>query len=248
MFRSMRCENFNPRSHEGSDGGIENKGRGSKISILAPTRGATSFAVCVIATESFQSSLPRGERLTRSSKGSETLYFNPRSHEGSDRTPFQLGAEEDDFNPRSHEGSDCHWTDSDGVIYISILAPTRGATHPLAHLVECICISILAPTRGATHTESQPCRKERISILAPTRGATQMRICLRATFCYFNPRSHEGSDSRASSTIMLNMSFQSSLPRGERQISDCQGVKQDCISILAPTRGATHTRPELTPQ
>ena len=33
-------------------------------------------------------------------------YFNPRSHEGSDRTSEGPSGRSEDFNPRSHEGSD----------------------------------------------------------------------------------------------------------------------------------------------
>ena len=57
------------------------------------------------------------------------LYFNPRSHEGSDvSTPLDIPGKID-FNPRSHEGSDQEDTSSDAKWYdISIRAPTRGAT------------------------------------------------------------------------------------------------------------------------
>ena len=56
----------------------------------------------------FQSSLPRGERRCKGgSLDSDSRYFNPRSHEGSD-----------------YEGK-WYWY---SVVYISILAPTRGAT------------------------------------------------------------------------------------------------------------------------
>ena len=54
---------FNPRSHEGSDGNLNVSGIAYKISIHAPTRGATAK---IIAT------------------GIVRPNFNPRSHEGSD--------------------------------------------------------------------------------------------------------------------------------------------------------------------
>ena len=57
---------FNPRSHEGSDGGKDIIGGTPEISIHAPTRGATRH-------------FDHG-RLYHSN-------FNPRSHEGSDRFP-----------------------------------------------------------------------------------------------------------------------------------------------------------------
>ena len=55
----------------------------------------------------FQSTLPREERQARQSTLLQTLHFNPRSHERSDRRGNQL----------------CY------RLYISIHAPTRGATH-----------------------------------------------------------------------------------------------------------------------
>ena len=77
-------------------------------------------------------------------------YFNPRSHEGSDElglliaqvagifqsslprgerpTPKPATTAGSDFNPRSHEGSDNGGEFADPELFISILAPTRGAT------------------------------------------------------------------------------------------------------------------------
>src|SRR5699024_288012 len=54
---------FNPRSHEGSDAGLDDKQPDAMISIHAPTRGATKETLTATLTLN---------------------YFNPRSHEGSD--------------------------------------------------------------------------------------------------------------------------------------------------------------------
>ena len=100
--------NFNPRSHEGSDG-IDRYTIATwrDISIRAPTRGATFVPFGnLICTRSFQSALPRGERL-----GYPMSYI------------FGL-----DFNPRSHEGSDFSIDLRQVLLGISIRAPTRGAT------------------------------------------------------------------------------------------------------------------------
>ena len=56
-----------------------------RISIHAPTRGAT---------------------ITYLSLPPQSGYFNPRSHKGSDGTPFLCYLYDRDFNPRSHKGSD----------------------------------------------------------------------------------------------------------------------------------------------
>ena len=100
------CVYFNPRSHERSDWKTCRKLRTSWISIHAPTRGATYFSECHTFIIEFQSTLPREERHACSLQKSNLNYFNPRSHERSDKdsiaTYFKLR--------------------------ISIHAPTRGAT------------------------------------------------------------------------------------------------------------------------
>ena len=81
-------------------------------------------------------------------------------------------------------------------------------------------ISIHAPTRGATKFKRTSCNNYNISIHAPTRGAT-VYLCYYDIFhLYFNPRSHEGSDGRTSFTFFFSGVFQSTLPRGERQVLD----------------------------
>ncbi len=99
------------------------------ISIHAPTRGATisfgqssfrcpfqstlpqgerQFSVALVRSLGwFQSTLPQGERQFRTLKTDIfTLYFNPRSHKGSDSTETGSSSSLWNFNPRSHKGSD----------------------------------------------------------------------------------------------------------------------------------------------
>ena len=135
---------FNPRSHEGSDfswgsiavmytrisihaptRGATSPGEDSPllntISIHAPTRGATSFRALQTFANGFQSTLPRGERLYVWVAGCTITYFNPRSHEGSDGySPARLQK-----------------------IPISIHAPTRGATSSI--LIQILSISNFNP-------------------------------------------------------------------------------------------------------
>ena len=99
------------------------------ISIHAPTRGATIVFYIYEGNDKFQSTLPREERPRTAKKRAESLKnFNPRSHERSD--------------PRGNT----NWDRS----YISIHAPTRGATQIVCVVFVFISISIHAPTRGAT--------------------------------------------------------------------------------------------------
>ena len=66
---------FNPRSHEGSDavGAVPSMLR--KISIHAPTKGATDSARDKFTAEQFQSTLPRRERHRPAHHGNPKLIF-----------------------------------------------------------------------------------------------------------------------------------------------------------------------------
>ena len=80
------------------------------ISIHAPTRGATKINLGEThAGNTFQSTLPRGERHFIALVSRLLYDFNPRSHEGSDgNEPVYLYVAQN-FNPRSHEGSDSNF-------------------------------------------------------------------------------------------------------------------------------------------
>ena len=84
-MRTVRVQNFNPRSREGSDITSEVWGNGETISIRAPARGATRTSI---------------------SHQSKHINFNPRSREGSDRAVYYIIYLSRYFNPRSREGSD----------------------------------------------------------------------------------------------------------------------------------------------
>ena len=59
-----------------------------------------------------------------------------------------------------------------------------------------VYISIHAPTRGATEQFMEMARRYEISIHAPTRGATYAVDQAAAQGKHFNPRAHEGRDRR----------------------------------------------------
>ena len=134
-----------------------------------------------------------------------------------------------------------------------------------------IFISIHAPTRGATFVVRHFAFVIAISIHAPTRGATAFHQVLSSIPDNFNPRSHERSDINDLVNSIHTLIFQSTLPREERHVdpvitttichfnprsherSDRQGAiegKGNIISIHAPTRGATLTScvPSLYPK
>ena len=123
------------------------------------------------------------------------MNFNPRSHEGSDKVSFLKDLMNSNFNPRSHEGSDCKQCS------IEVLSQA---------------ISIHAPTKGATPKSKPFLLIDAISIHAPTKGATILDSNCDKWINYFNPRSHEGSDTRGVPNFICNSKFQSTLPRRER--------------------------------
>ena len=164
----------------------------------------------------FQSTLPREERLFEVKNLGKVLLFQstlPREerHRGNRRRSDCYN-----FNPRSHERSDEVEAKRKAKLEISIHAPTRGATVRKSRKTWNRLISIHAPTRGATDDEIINNALEQISIHAPTRGATDLSVPLSVLLpisihaptrgatiidiinlyneAYFNPRSHERSD------------------------------------------------------
>ena len=120
----------------------------------------------------FQSTLPRGERHKRPLFFVCEANFNPRSHEGSDRR-YHRPERDPLFQSTLPRGErrklyqiKCQ------LKYISIHAPTRGATGKRSYKKEFQHISIHAPTRGATKYSKTTKITFEISIHAPTRGAT----------------------------------------------------------------------------
>ena len=106
---SSRQGNFNPRSHEGSDW------------------RALWRTACLI------------------------IYFNPRSHEGSDKSPTDLTFISVYFNPRSHEGSDAARRRPIPPVCGFQSTLPRGERHQTSLIwTRKFYISIHAPTRGAT--------------------------------------------------------------------------------------------------
>ena len=148
----------------------------------------------IFTVDTFQSTLPQGERHIPQGILRRTVLFQSTLPQGERQQQDTFVKRQDYFNPRSHKGSDIVYSSNGGSAYISIHAPTRGATYarrsvsygdiyfnPRSHkgsdpMSLCACllktISIHAPTRGATKQYVNIQRDEIISIHAPTRGAT----------------------------------------------------------------------------
>ena len=78
----------------------------------------------------------------------------------------------------------------------------------------------------------------------PRRERPESALWLLHRWRSFNPRSHGGSDTQKCVIQAERLAFQSTLPRRERQ--GIQGSIQtcSCVSIHAPTKGATHIATE----
>ena len=146
------------------------------------------------------------------------VNFNPRSHAGSDNAIQLVICEFDDFNPRSHAGSDtaCKTNQRTTAVFQSTLPRGERQWRPDG-CHKPVFISIHAPTRGATWRPDGCHKPVFISIHAPTRGATTYPRDLRYTQKHFNPRSHAGSDYGGCREASAEVQFQSTLPRGERR-------------------------------
>ena len=155
------------------------------ISIHAPTRGATKYSFSIF----------------------RYVYFNPRSHEGSDArfdkrqnkvTVFQSTLPRgerrgvfwcdclcDNFNPRSHEGSD-----EAGPEIVEMVNDFNPRSHEGSDVFSGFSTVVLS-----------------ISIHAPTRGATIAVDFDGTLHTDFNPRSHEGSDGILPGCMEQNSDF-----------------------------------------
>ena len=120
------------------------------ISIHAPTRGATYNQSALDNRSLFQSTLLQEERRHLHNVPASPVYFNPRSYKRSDCDNAAPHCRFKNFNPRSYKRSDLSRLSSTILIKISIHAPTRGATQVSQTISKAFIISIHAPTRGAT--------------------------------------------------------------------------------------------------
>ncbi len=183
------------------------------VSIHAPTRGATTITALHAAV-----------------KG-----FNPRAHAGRDGSTKDLDYmyQFQSTRPRGARRLQLHFSAS---IFVSIHAPTRGATliniitgamerfNPRAHAGRDVRIIKMNSTEVFQSTRPRGARLvlfaafsvQIVSIHAPTRGAT---VGIRSS----------------TSPLM----FQSTRPRGARPGFKYEQSPRNSVSIHAPTRGAT---------
>ena len=148
------------------------------------------------------------------------------------------------FNPRTYERCDASYIEycirgmrfqsthlrevrlstrfSSCRLFVSIHAPTRGATKYTEHYKNFMRVSIHAPTRGATGRPQTDPQRQCVSIHAPTRGATRYYVHCTA---YCSVSIHAPTRGATQSCAFL---------------ACCRSV-----SIHAPTRGATFVSAQI---
>ena len=137
LRKSKVLGSFNPRTHMGCDLTIVSLMRREKVSIHAPTWGATQSLLLSLSKSKFQSTHPHGVRPLSLHDASYTHCFNPRTHMGCDDLAhvgidrnllfqsthphgvrlsiFGDTSSNTCFNPRTHMGCDrmrvtkCNW-------------------------------------------------------------------------------------------------------------------------------------------
>ncbi len=163
------------------------------------------------------------------------------------------------FNPRAHAGRDHIQLIGEGVIEVSIHAPTRGATanrnphlsavgfNPRAHAGRDIerenygrkvKVSIHAPTRGATAGRKNYTMCNGFQSTRP-RGARPIPILLVRSRRRFNPRAHAGRDDLGQLGCDLLHRFNPRAHAGRDHQAYRKQRPDQAVSIHAPTRGAT---------
>ena len=145
-------------------------------------------------------------------------YFNPRSREGSDLTPYDTYRQTSRFQstlPRGERPCTLILTE-ETVVFQSTLP--RGE--------RLCCVSYIFVSL-------------RISIHAPARGATMDRFVNISIFSNFNPRSREGSDQNVCSFLYMLHNISIHAPARGATTTTIKHDGSEAISIHAPARGAT---------
>ena len=144
-------------------------------------------------------------------------YFNPRSREGSDSISAFLLPSICYFNPRSREGSD-RTVDKKALVSF-IFQSTLPRGERLYRFCPPMLDSIFQSTlpRGERRAEHDMIVTAMHFNPRSREGSDAPRLPTTACPAYFNPRSREGSDASRLYDDLYTLSFQSTLPRGERR-------------------------------
>ena len=123
-------------------------------------------------------------------------------------------------------------------LYISIHAPTRGATKWIPCCGQSAHISIHAPARGATNSASMMSALSLFQSTLPQ--GERLQLCKKIfQTLKFQSTLPQGERRCCIDMCTIQGLFQSTLPQGERPYYTSDTYVQSIISIHAPTRGAT---------
>mgnify|MGYP004434834711 CR=1 FL=1 len=227
--------NFNPRSYKRSDQSEAKPYEINKISIHAPTRGATEEVAKDFSKPMISIHAPtRGATTLCSQMSSSSSWFQSTLLQEERRSRSEAWGHVPKFQSTLLQ-EERHNTDdacTDGL-HISIHAPTRGATMIIWIKSAAIHISIHAPTRGATGLKipASHVYKFQSTLLQEER---QLWPKKETTLNHnFNPRSYKRSDTFDTQKIDVDFKFQSTLLQEERlYLSAFLGVNPKFQSTL----------------
>ena len=189
---------FNPRSHEGSDGN------------QMPAPGDDGFI--------FQSTLPWRERRSVWPEMVGGLVISIHAPmKGATRRYCVFLIVLHNFNPRSHEGSD-YGNRTVWMEHIKFQSTLPWRERPSASTSIAIILEFQStlPWRERPVHDRIASIHDDISIHAPMKGATENAYFNMVNQQNFNPRSHEGSDDDKPNDVVFVDVFQSTLPWRER--------------------------------
>ena len=144
------------------------------------------------------------------------------------------------FNPRSHEGSDYSYSFATPPTNISIHAPTRGATILCNVLLLIVTYFNPRSHEGSDdYTLFQKIFPLVFQSTLPRGERLKYACCCTSLLKNFNPRSHEGSDRDTYWVTVATANFNPRSHEGSDRYQHGRWIYTDMISIHAPTRGAT---------
>ena len=164
----------------------------------------------------FQSTHPHGVRQKVRTHTVRSSGFNPRTHTGCDKPYTIFASFHHSFNPRTHTGCDLLHQIKETLYYVSIHAPTRGATYSRKD-------KAVRALFQSTHPH----------------GVRHLQYKILIFYIMFQSTHPHGVRQLFPLTKIFTFMFQSTHPHGvrrERWFSVHDGIT---VSIHAPTRGAT---------
>ena len=187
---------FNSRAHEGRDRGGLRRHVGLRVSIHAPTRGATGSPGIPQQSGSVSIHAPTRGATFRTSSAvfcatCVSIHAPTRGATATDSTPsssplFQF------TRPRGARPG--RPTKSSPNTAFQFTRPRGARLKRFSAQQDAVLVSIHAPTRGATGEKVKDFTDWAVSIHAPTRGATWNRPPCGRRRRRFNSRAHEGRD------------------------------------------------------